>query len=816
MAGLEELCLERFFLEPGSARPIGSVYASDDDILQIFSTADLEEARKAFIQSLPRGSLLKDYLAGEILPIAERKPDYVRILIFLCWMQTTKARQRGDRDFREMLERHLGDRYRGASMRGLNPMWEHLQNYLQAEHNIDLDLPGIHPHTQIGRTLRIAFPTWRDRAALRRLRATLPSKELLNPLAVANRVSTSKHLLSDTMQSLDYNFEHFNQVRKRGGREYMETPFWQAWYTVVAEQASLEDLQVREGEFGDFELFRVSPLGEQYRIERPEDATKFVPKSVAQSIRKGCVLLESLGFGRYRATSTTETTTLLVKRCRMEEVDQVAVLTSIPLNSDWTIATFRGRTDTEHSVPASEEREFGWRDGIRVGSAYLGRSPLAPRLGCHPGVHPVVRVDGLNVEMLERDSVFELPKGTYSGVAVAQVDPERQEILLVPKANEVAEARRLSFDASRHISEDEFYQGTTPSPEREIESWEGVRAPPNPEIVTIGEALYARSARSLALGEAFEIVSRGSIDLDTRPSEWQTLRCFVDAGWFEAVLQRHFPARLMLLRPLTAERIGGHAVRISGPTPLAVIERLEASARAAGARLERLNGVSPWSLPRFLVHTSSTTQQNEFLQRAQLEQISLPSQSRPVADQGDNGFHGYHVVNRLDEDRYFFVPTDTMQGHGLFRMARKEERNPYLYCSSVDGRADAGFVSPSVAMLFHQVRQGLIPFEHDGCVISPCRNRTYLPSSWARWLSDRTMCNAGPRQTAHGWCYAYAADHRSLQLLSDVVPIRGRKPGGARWIEMHLASATNKGRRMVFDATTKAVRGNNGASRTDW
>ncbi len=61
-------------------------------------------------------------------------------------------------------------------------------------------------------------------------------------------------------------------------REYMETPFWQAWYSIVAEQAALEDIEIAEGEFGDHELFRVSPLGDRVAISTPEEALKFIPK----------------------------------------------------------------------------------------------------------------------------------------------------------------------------------------------------------------------------------------------------------------------------------------------------------------------------------------------------------------------------------------------------------------------------------------------------------------------------------------------------------------------------------------------------------
>ncbi|MCF6541183.1 hypothetical protein, partial [Escherichia coli] len=127
--------------------------------------------------------------------------------------------------------------------------------------------------------------------------------------------------------------------------------------------------------------------------------------------------------------------------------------------------------------------------------------------------------------------------GIHSGLFVARSHRESREILLVPRANEVGEIRRLSFDFSREISEDEFHHGTVPSIVTTVEEWSGNRVPPCDALVTIGEALYERSARGLAVSEAIEIIQRGMPE-DDRPSEWDLLRSFSDAGWLEMTLLR--------------------------------------------------------------------------------------------------------------------------------------------------------------------------------------------------------------------------------------------------------------------------------------
>jgi hypothetical protein len=801
---LEETCLEKYFLGPGSDGPIGSVFVSDEDLLDIFQVSDASDAQRAFVKSLPHTSILRSYLCGDIRPSSKHHPNYVRILIFLCWMQSTKTRQPGDRDFRDMLERHLGENFTGASMSGLNPMWEHLQEYLEGEHAIHLDLPAIYPHRQIGRTLRIAFPTWRDRVVLRKFRQDLATDRLLDPLLVSNRLNTSRHLQGEKMPSLEHSFKQFDMARKRGGREYIETPFWQAWYSVVAEQAALEDLEVAEGEFGEFEFFRTSPIGTRRTIKSPDEAIKFVPRKIGDAIKKGIVLLENIGFGRYRATSSVQSNIFLMHRSKINASSQHAVKSLRSIDSVWVLVSLRASLE-ESGGADTTEREFGWHGGIRVGGAYLGRAPLTPRLT--GATHPAARVemDGAEIAMVRVEAGLMLPTGIYSGRATAYSRGESREILLVPRANEVGETRRLAFDTSREVSEDEFYFGTAPSRESGIEQWSGRRFPACQEMVTVGEALYARSARGLPLAEAFEIVGRALSDTAEHPSEWDILRAFGDSGWFDFTLLRHYPARRLLQCPVTASEFPGSGfVRINGPTPIAVADRLAVAASAAGANLETCEGGSPWALPRYLVRGDQASLR-EFLRRAQLKAPAETTQAM-LQDGELGGVHGYQVISRLDEERGFFAArNDNEMADGLYRLERKESLNPFLYRSVVRGQADQNFVSASVAIMAHGTRRKKPLFAFDGSTLSGRIPRVSLPSSWARWVSDRALCNAGPELHNGRWRYVYPIGDRSIEALSRLVSLIRPGKDGMPWIDRFIASASNADRR-VFDSRSRKVR----------
>jgi hypothetical protein len=548
VASFEEECIERYFLAPGNAGPIGSVYVADEDLLEIFGVGELEQARKQFIKSLPHVSILKSRFSGLTSPLPGRNPDYVRILVFLCWMQTTKLRQRGDRDFRQLLSKQFGDDFTGFKMNGLDMMWEHLQEFLQRVHGIELVLPGIIPSiSRIGRTLQMAFPTWRDKAALRKLRQYISPDYILEPLSIANRINTSRYLLGDTMQSFEYNFEKFDTARKRGHRDYEATPFWQAWYGVVAEQASIEELEVVESDFGGYELFRIPPVGERVLISTPEDAAKLVPKPLAKLISAGMVFMESLGYGRYRAQAKTPSNIILMHVSKFAQCDRATIRSSASVNANWVVVSVRGNLGEGGTQVSPVKREFGWHDGIRVGSsAYLGRSPLTPSIAGPVPDAIKVEAAGRSVDLLRvGDDMVMLP-GVYSGAVVAKSLGKSQEILLVARANEVGDTRRLAFDPARDIPEDDFHFQTAPSAGDGLEIWAGERFPPCGEIVTIAEGLYERTARGLSLSEAVDIVRRGISLLEDRPSEWDILRSFADAGWLEPTFLRHFPARRLL------------------------------------------------------------------------------------------------------------------------------------------------------------------------------------------------------------------------------------------------------------------------------
>lgn len=184
-----------------------------------------------------------------------------------------------------------------------------------------------------------------------------------------------------------------------------------------------------------------------------------------------------------------------------------------------------------------------------------------------------------------------------------------------------------------------------------------------------------------------------------------------------------------------------------------------------------------------------------------------PPPKQGVADVADcDGVHGYRVVGRLiEEDGFFAAQFDSEMTEGLYRLEKPDSNNTFLYRSLVRGKSDQNYVSPSVALLSHHLRQGKVLFDYDGHFLSPRPARAVLPSSWARWASDRALCNAGPRYDRGQWRYEYPLGGETAAALSKLLPVATAGRATTGWIDRFVLSASNRGR-TIYDGRSRKFR----------
>lgn len=732
MISVEDEMLERFFLGPGAQGPIRSIFVSDDDLLEIFQAEDIAEAKLAFIRSLPHPYSMARIMAGDWPPPRRSgRPDFVRILMFLCWMQVTRLRPRGERNFRHILEGHLGRQY--VQLAGLNALWDSLAEFLQVEHQVELVLPKETPHPQIGRTLRIAFPTWRDRSILRKLRIRLDRDAHLSQSAVANRLLTVGSLTA-VAPSFQHYFEVWNAARLAGDPDAEESPFWRAWLAIVGEVSGNDRLEVEVDEFGQLQLFCVTPDGKSSFIAEPSQALGRVSPKIAQAIRKGRVFMEPAGFGRFKSIEAAASKTLLVVEQAVADAVPGSVKTKRFLRNGWMLVTFAGEIPTA-ATGSPNFVGVRWVSGIRIGGAYLGRTPLTPKIEFSS--HPSVEIGGQPVDLVLQGQVGQLASGVYKGKATATAGGASRSIHLVDRAVEAQPERIALFDPEREISEDGKLSGTWPSDLPDQRAWTGVREKAAPEMSAIAEALYARSVRGLSASQAFEIASEGLSCTAGKPSPWDVLRAFIDAGWLDVVTLRGFPAKRFVQCPLALYRssASGAIWTLSGPLPLAVVDRVEMAASACGVLVEQLPSSSPFGLPTYRLQVSTPRELEDFLGRSGIAVgIGAPARGG-LEDIPENvSLEGYLPAAVLSPQSGYFEPTSESGRPGLYRFEHPSGTSRHVYVSLNDRGAEKRFNALTPALIYHFSGRTLFELGNDG-LLHPIAARVRLPAAWARWLA---------------------------------------------------------------------------------
>lgn len=798
---VEENCLDRFFLGPGSMGPIYGVQVSDDDLLDLFETTDIESAASAFVRALPHPNRIAQIIDGEIRPpFCDGKPDFVRILVFLCWMQVTGLRQQADRNFRDILEGYFNHRFQGLA--GLNRLWSSLQEFLETKHSVHLALPSAMPHSRIGRTIRISFPTWRDQRVLAKLHAAIESRYQLNELVIGNRIRNSQTFAGSPI-SFKYAFEQWDLARLEGDLAAADMPFWRAWRETL-QGSSQNELEAIESEYCEIELFSVAPDGRTSPvIDLIAHEDRLRPELWA-FVKKGWVFMDDLGLGRFRSNTKPGSPTLLVTAAHLAKFHSSAIRSVRPLRNGWSLVTFINNGMPEQRQTSSVPTSLRWVEGIRVGGALLGRAPLTPALQFTGEIWPEVTVEAASISCIVVDGKLTLPSGSYRGRLTGTLDGIQRSVNLVEQASESDSGSRQILDDQNEFSEDGLLFGTIPTDIPGPSAfWSGERHATNMLLSTICEGLYAKSMRGLAMSTAVGIIARVVRSVADCPSPWTILRALSDAGWFDLTILRHVPARRLLLRPTTVSIMPTDPTRcwIDGPTPDAVQARLAATAVACGGTFESVGAIGEWGLPRFFVRFATTSQLEEFVARSRLGKYVNGSVATPVNTVDEKlTLEGYAVGAVWNQLTGFFDRVAEAPATGLIRYERTEGNASHVFSSRLAGMPETRVRSPSLAILAHISRMSVSAmFVRRNALVAKAP-RLFLPSSWARWLAAKVSCNPAPVQIDGRWDYLYPVDEASLRALSILLKIdHATMNSTSIWVP-YFGTSRSRRDRSVFDA----------------
>ena len=805
-------------MEPGSRGAVDCIEITDDDLLDFAGTDDLAEASLSFVGSLGRPSALNRILSGsDEPPTSQGRPFFFRILAFACWVQVTSLRERGQRDFRKLLSSRLGWNV-PLELHGLPRMWRELRDWLACEWGIDLRLPAPGNETQIGHTIRLPFPTWRDLNALRAVRDTLPPNYLDARRVFADRLCTtgSEERRSPAFVRKFQEWERAIRVADLGLRDFA---FDRAWMRVVAETVGGANVAVDEDEFGGLRLYTIDMRGAVRDIVAlGNDEVASLRPSIRRAARNGSIWMAAAGFGRWVSTDDRdgaegrlESSSLVGGPEARDLADAIPVGTS-----GWLLA--RGLPPSRRVEPGdatTDARLIARRtDGIRIGAALLGRTPMTPSYAVTGTGAFRLRSGGEDVQPTLRDDRLSFPDGIWSGNFDLVGDGRVLDSLrLLPDAIEHSAGSLKTYEAAFAIPEDGPVFGTEP-----VGGTFTVRRHGGPKHEHVGrmlaleEAVYAKCKRSLPLGELARLAARAIEGLVDAPSPWDILRAFVDGGWLEPAATRQAATRLLVPREPRFRVVYEGDRRLfllDGAAAGAVRRRIIACAEAVGLGVEEVCGIGGWSPPLVVVAIGGDDEAAaELLRRTGLSPRSEVAVASPPSARWRElaSTVGYEPSTVWDHDAMSFAGGAVGGGcaladaPALSKLDRPRLDQPPIYVVRRGSNEEIIF-SPTLALLRHAEHVGAYPYVRSGGLLVRVLRRHHLPAAWGRWLSQRGLASAGPIRTDHGWTYAYPADAAAVRALVRLCKVARDREGPA-WTKPIATSRRDDHPTMIVRGST--------------
>lgn len=835
-----EVALVKHYLDadgPGGSARIRYIDARPDELAKAVEAHDgirrsPEEARSMFSRSFDPEELRCLFGHGRKPRALDASvPGYFRHLILTCMIQAIDGGS-DTNEFRSSLGREvIGQGEIFGSLEHLPELWEDLVRWIdmrkaKGQSLRSLILPRTGKWRIIGHSVKLAFPSWRDRAAMRHLvaGAAFPTpRSLIDQLS--HRIAS--HGGAGSLKSAYDDF----RVRYRAGERLLRRhPFWALAQETLADIAESTGgtlaepliIELREGLDHDLE-FLLRPPGSDLPIDTGDFAKidELLKGGVGGALRpsaqrlrdvlgQGWIALERIGYGIWAsdpssmprsyvriAASTAGKSRWFGIRTSWSEVGCGWFLSDEIDPTDNGVGSILGRTPSDSDDLVREVELFG---GTRVGNgAFLGRPGTLPfvrapekaeiRLTALTPGAPNVRVDHC-AATTEYEISAERP---LSG---------RWEISVRERSGAIGDTfddpRIISFDPFARIHEVDVEDATDSDPEiMESDSEEAVfgsmpRLPvlPGPSggmddrAFDIGEMIYAKGPSGISEFDLVPAILR--ILPRHGPAVWDFLRGFQEAGWVDVRRSLGWGARRWFLRPPRFVRVAASGWVIDGAMPYRRVDELRLACRRADVELEELPSPSPWAPPLFRINDDDggaavAADLHWRLFEPTWPRIEPTPHCWPITRYSTNG---RRAATAWSWQRGGFVWADdgTSQANGvrLVRWTRERRDAPDIFVVSSAGR-DILVTESRTAAIIEAHRQARRPlFEFDRMGLQRCAEDGFLPLSIVRGLRWRILLGSGIEAMADGkFQYRYRisieAAARLAGLFSPALLVRSHR-----------------------------------------
>jgi len=792
---------------------------------------DPEMAKASFLSTFSNEFVTRDVFRGGRVPkpVSEETPGYFRYLILSALVPALAPEETNSNDFRVRLGALLGLGGQLSDVGGLPRLWKLLAKWCedlraQARPFRRVDLPERGHMRLIGYSIRLAFPSWRDRERLTQEMDRVGAGRFDRPRAVIGHLK--HHIEFGTYStSMQDAFADFYTRFQSGERLLTQHRFWRLIRDVVstlesrARTGPLRDRVRLTLSFGiddaDMSMAFVVASGtdadssEVFRTEGTvpavlEDlisspvATPWVPEWVRQTIASGVLLLDEERWGRWTLKKRSE-----IGRAGVIAVvrDQIAArpdLRSIgwrPAGRDWVFGDIRNLGELERLFLGIERRSPVLDEdlvtlrivgGIKTGDVLLGRLRTLPSIRA-------TAASSLSIEAIGYTrgdpSLEPLDSDTWSLVATA---PLAGTWRITASEDAAPGLGRMEFEQNIAFDDRAVEHATLADPDRDPTKW----APEVELIFQRGEALEPRSGSTPTAGTEVDdrltdlmeaIYARGRfgwsesdiVDLMRRvmgssdgPRPWDMLRILQVSGWIVPRQQTTWRGRRWFLRPLSLVVLGEGASAVmvlDGAYPLVVRERFRAVAASLGARDVAGVPIGVWSPPVLAVQGTDPAALAEALGLSVEKGSDVATSPAPTAwpRERRSATHRELVSSWSWQASAFRTEAEEPPNGvslGRYRRARGDERDVYIVESP--GLAPMSFTSRAAAVMEAHRVAGSPLFEFDGSRLRRMASDGHLPEPIGQKLRLTHLINAGFFVDPNGRrSFCYPADRHDVEVL---------------------------------------------------
>lgn len=748
--------------------------------------------------------------------------DNFHYLLLSCFVTSTPIGAGDNRDFRDRLGELFGDECgREQAVSGINSLWEALAEWTKRSTSLrPIILPDPGSFTNIGIALKLAYPSWEDLAALKKIFKKVRSSDMQSRFTLLQHIRNSQYELPETARHRVGSHISELESRFRNKKPIENHAFWRIVERVLDDIASNEssiqasllwrisvdfygaeeggvDVLISKGNKRE-ELNQPFWEGSFKQLLNSRNNPKF-PSQIQEMLSMGVVILFEGPDGLWTQddqpiddVSVVILTNVRLYRLSFEKPLELAggwfASEPMDINQAKKITFDDGFDRDQNTLTRELSVEGGVKD--RMGR-WLGIPGYFPYINMPESIH-IEPSSELNIQV----------KNLTAFIAADQPLDGQWNIQI--SGDQLYKSLNFSF-RSKSSRNDKWprrpQNGFVDAREAQFEEggliFDG-EIPRHTGLLTLRlfDALEVIYAKASSVRTEREIISCLRPVLPGTLNPWDLLRSLEEAGWLEQDVSKKWRGRRWRVLPPSIVKTGPSTAIIEGAAGFLERELLEVEAKRHGMNYF-LNAEHPWSVPVIGIEGENLQSLAEALNWPLIHAREPVLQTAPSCwfsdsrtRQGRKLASIWSPKNRSFESAAVLPKSEELL---LSRYVRDDSQD--LFCITNQGQLEFCSSERLVALLEYSRQTSRPLFLKQADSLIRQAQSGYLPLCIAKWLRRVTAQQTGPRKAGAEYCYGVTNSQLSVlkrifgQAIDDKSLVRKQN-----FIQM-MVQARHKGQR---------------------